>query len=334
MKKILTLMLTAAMLLSTLVVSTNAAGSLIFKDDFEMGFKPINWIQGSSCEFKWDSVNKCLMGYDSAVVLQNNFDARDAKKWDQFYSSYDFQIRGFDDLVEERDSHSVGMWYRDLFENEGSAQGAVYTYFIEIETGKATFRKEHTFDYRDENNILQEGKVNVILGETVVPGVPEEIPEGETAIPVAEDAPWFEIGMRVTTGKIECYFEQQLVFSFEVNPNDEMLGHIAKNSIDSTVGSQKSGILFWNSGNYVGVDNFEVWTPDYDFVAVTYGDVNGDTKINLGDVSAMLNKIAKWDVTIDETAADVDVNGKVNLADVSLVLKHIAKWEVELGVKA
>ena len=62
-----------------------------------------------------------------------------------------------------------------------------------------------------------------------------------------------------------------------------------------------------------------------------YGDVTGEGKINLGDVSLMLKKIAKWDVTLDSDAADVTGDGKINLADVSLLLKYIAKWDVVLG---
>ena len=69
-------------------------------------------------------------------------------------------------------------------------------------------------------------------------------------------------------------------------------------------------------------------------MAVTYGDVNEDGKINLGDASLLLKKIAKWDVTLNETAADVTADGKINLADASLLLKKIAKWDVTLGPKA
>ncbi len=324
MKRIISLFLIIITVFSIAVIPANAAGTLVFSDDFEMGFKPINWIQGSSsCNFFWDKNDRCLIGYEDAVVLQPNFDARDAKKWDQFYCSYDFQVRGFDD-IEPRDSHSVGMWYRDLFENESGAQGAVYTFFIEIETGKATFCKEHTFDYRDENGILQEGEVNTILGEAHIPG----------DIEVSEDAPWYEIGMRVDSGLIECYFDQQLVFSFKANPNDEMLGHIALNNVDATVGSQKSPILFWNSGNYIAVDNFEVWTPDYDFIPSIYGDANGDDIVNLNDAVLIMQKIAGWDVELDDAYSDVNLDGIVNIADVVLIMQYAAGWDVVLGSAA
>ena len=57
------------------------------------------------------------------------------------------------------------------------------------------------------------------------------------------------------------------------------------------------------------------------------GDANGDSKINLADVSLILRYIAEWNVKIDPVA-DFDENGNIDLADVTLILKHIAKWNV------
>lgn len=69
-------------------------------------------------------------------------------------------------------------------------------------------------------------------------------------------------------------------------------------------------------------------TVKSEFSVMFMGDANSDSKTNLGDASAMLQKIAKWDRTIDEMASDVTGDGKVNLGDVSLLLKKIAKWDV------
>lgn len=68
-----------------------------------------------------------------------------------------------------------------------------------------------------------------------------------------------------------------------------------------------------------------------DPTAIIYGDANGDGKVNLSDVSALLKYIAKWDIEIDTKAADVNRDEKINLSDVSLILKYIAKWDVTLG---
>ncbi|MBP3379180.1 MAG: dockerin type I repeat-containing protein [Clostridia bacterium] len=338
MKRFLSSFIVSAILICAFCISTTAAGSLLFKDDFEMGAKPINWFVQ---EYKWYEPDKCLIGYQPARVLQPNFTSRDPKMWNQFYGKYDVQIRDFDDMEWDGTPHTIKMWYRDLFENDpdkgGDQQGAVYYFGIEVETGRVFIQKEHSFKYRDENNILQDGSVNVIITEGYLPDADKDI-GGENFLQVGEDAPWYEIGMRVTSGKIEGLIDGQVVISAEADPSDEKLGHIALNSVDSTVGSQRSPLIFWNgsrnSAMYVALDNFEIWTPEYDFTTTVYGDVNGDTKINLADASLLLKKIAKWDVELDETAADVNVDTKINLADASLLLKKIAKWDVELGPTA
>ena len=63
------------------------------------------------------------------------------------------------------------------------------------------------------------------------------------------------------------------------------------------------------------------------------GNANKDTKLNLSDASAMLQKIAKWNVSIDEVAADVNGDGAMTLSDVSLLLQNIAGWESAEFVK-
>ncbi len=66
--------------------------------------------------------------------------------------------------------------------------------------------------------------------------------------------------------------------------------------------------------------------------ALIYGDVDRNGKINLGDASALLKTIAKWDTGINTDAADVDKTGKINLADASKLLKYLAKWkDISLG---
>lgn len=67
------------------------------------------------------------------------------------------------------------------------------------------------------------------------------------------------------------------------------------------------------------------------FADTNYGDANTDGKINLSDVSVILQFIASWDVLINEFAADANADGKINLSDVSLLLQYIAGWDVTLG---
>ncbi len=69
----------------------------------------------------------------------------------------------------------------------------------------------------------------------------------------------------------------------------------------------------------------------YAVAGTLYGDSDENGKVNLSDVSAMLKKIAKWDVSMNDVAIDVNRDGKINLSDVSMVLKYIAKWDVVFG---
>ena len=60
------------------------------------------------------------------------------------------------------------------------------------------------------------------------------------------------------------------------------------------------------------------------------GDVNGDVKINLSDVSEIMKFIAERYNSLNMHGSDVNNDGMVNLDDVSLIMKFIAKWDVEL----
>ena len=331
MKKFFAGILSAVMLLSSAVFSTSAAGTLVHSDNFDMGFSGKNWMHGAT-EFKWND-GGYIYGYADARVLESKYGSRENKIFDKFYTSFDVKVCAFDDVIapeEVQGSHILGFWYRDLFENEDGSKGAVYQYFIEVETGIGYIIKSHEFSYRDENNILQH---HVLDGVRICEGKIE----GE--IPVGEDAPYVNIGLRVTDGRIEGYFNEKLVCYAEVDPEGEKLGDTYLAGVDPTVGSQKSPILFWSGldGVYTGklfinLDNFEVWTADYDFVDVMPGDVNGDEIINLNDVSKLLQYVAKWEVEgFNAEAADVTADGTVNLTDAARMLQYIAKWDVVLG---
>ncbi|MBE6707616.1 MAG: hypothetical protein E7578_00050 [Ruminococcaceae bacterium] len=332
MKRIFAGLIAAALLLCSVIFTASATGTLILRDDFSTGFSGKNWSHTGTA-FKWHDEGY-LFGYGNARVLETNYGAgvREPKMFDKFYTSYDVKICGFDDTGDVDGNHVIGFWYRDRFENPSGSQGCVYQFFIEVETGDAYILKstygDEGFTYRDENNILQKHEIK-----------PTKICEGKIngEISVGEDAPYVNIGMRVTEGRIEGYFNKELVCFAEVDPNGEKLGDVYLNGVDSTVGSQKCPILIWSGEDaggklYINLDNFEVWTPDYDFVSVMYGDVNGDEKINLSDVSKLLQYVAKWEVeNFAEDAADVNDDGKVNLTDASRMLQYIAKWEVVLG---
>ena len=64
---------------------------------------------------------------------------------------------------------------------------------------------------------------------------------------------------------------------------------------------------------------------------IVYGDLNSDKNINLLDLTVMRKHLAKWNVTVDMSAADCNADGNVNPLDLILLRKYLAKWNVILG---
>ncbi|MBR2309209.1 MAG: bacterial Ig-like domain-containing protein [Oscillospiraceae bacterium] len=60
----------------------------------------------------------------------------------------------------------------------------------------------------------------------------------------------------------------------------------------------------------------------------TLGDADGDGALTSADAGLILQKIAGWDVEIDEYLVDVDNDGIVTSADAGLILQKIAGWDV------
>ncbi|MCR5816575.1 MAG: leucine-rich repeat protein, partial [Ruminococcus sp.] len=60
------------------------------------------------------------------------------------------------------------------------------------------------------------------------------------------------------------------------------------------------------------------------------GDVNGDTVIDIKDVTLLKQYLAKWNVSVNQLSADVNGDGSVDIKDLTLLKQYIAKWKVEL----
>ena len=59
------------------------------------------------------------------------------------------------------------------------------------------------------------------------------------------------------------------------------------------------------------------------------GDVNGDGKVNTGDVTLLLNHISDPEkYPLDEWAGDVNGDGVIDIGDVTLLLNHISDPEM------
>ena len=68
--------------------------------------------------------------------------------------------------------------------------------------------------------------------------------------------------------------------------------------------------------------------------AIVYGDVNGDTRVNIQDVILLAQYCAGWDSAKEKAnikAADVNGDTRVNIQDVILLAQFCAGWDVTLG---
>ena len=61
------------------------------------------------------------------------------------------------------------------------------------------------------------------------------------------------------------------------------------------------------------------------------GDVNGDDSVDMKDVTLMRQKLADWDVTINEQYADVNGDGSFDMKDVTILRRYLANWDVTLA---
>ena len=317
MKKLLSVILVAVILVSALSVAAEARGTCIFYDDFTTSFSPNNWVlRGGydTCAYIWDHTNKYLYGQDDAIALQSNY-VDGGKMWKSSYYSIDVRVQ--QGALGRTDKSSVVMQFQDLFQS-GVNGAPVYTYNIILQTGEVFLEKDFSYTDTDgETSFYHSVIARATLSES---------------IEIGPDAEWFSMGMRITTGTVQCYFNEKLVLESVYDPDDEKLGRrYNKNSPDSSVGAFAYPMVFLNYDNVLNLDNFQVWSSDYDFTTVA-GDVNGDGNVNLSDVSLFLKYIAKWkNVSTDINQLDFNGDDISNVTDAALLLKYIAGWNVTLG---
>ena len=85
----------------------------------------------------------------------------------------------------------------------------------------------------------------------------------------------------------------------------------------------------------VGTDSVAVLMDGDEYKAVCTviirGDVNGDGAITSVDATLILQHVAGWDVSLNETAADVNTADGITSVDATLILQHVAGWDVTIA---
>ena len=112
------------------------------------------------------------------------------------------------------------------------------------------------------------------------------------------------------------------IVTFRFKVKDDASVGVTALTLDCKVTNQKLDDISLNTVN----GKVEI----IDFI---YGDINGDTKVDIKDAVLLAQHLAKWEVSINDSAADVNADGKVDIKDAVLLAQYLAKWDVILGGK-
>jgi len=271
MRKLITFVLCAVMLTSVFAVSSAAAGSILFEDDFSDGFtNSNNWYLEGNLFFGDDMSepgNPCLSAYADGVVCQMEYrydHSNNPRLYAESALSVDVRMREYD---RDEGEHRALLWWRENFlyipEGEvapdGYEEGPVYAYGVDFDTEELYLDRSDT-----------EGHLITVP----VPGIRER-----------DD--WFNLGWRLTKGKIEIYFER------------EKVGEL----LDEGLTCQRpSPFLLWNMNCFLSYDNLVVSTPDYDL----FNEGLGQVTTNETEAPVVDNTTEGTDAPADNTDAPAD----------------------------
>lgn len=132
----------------------------------------------------------------------------------------------------------------------------------------------------------------------------------------------FAVKEGVSTGEYPIYFGNYI--NGNGDGNDITVNGV---SVDLNPNVDPYGTAISDEYNDYGAPlMISVISPD-DLPSV-YGDVNGDTRVNLRDVSILMKKLNGFGETqCSGAAADMDRNGKLELYDAVCIMKIVAKWD-------
>lgn len=104
------------------------------------------------------------------------------------------------------------------------------------------------------------------------------------------------------------------------------------------INEDAAGSVYPISLDYVPTEKYEIETNGVEIKTVSGeivvigdhipGDINGDGRVNMKDVTRLHQYVNGWDVVVDEVTADVNGDGKTNMKDVTRLHQYVNGWDV------
>ena len=290
MKKIVSLLIFCAMLVSLVPFTVGAAGSILWTDDFDSGsINEADWYPGAfTCEQGGPTKSPHVEDWAGWHVLQSMYGNENGSNR-TFGANVCFKVDGWamDDGGNDAADHKLGLWWADYFDATGDAGRIVYLYLVNYETRKASLLASGEGDGENfyETGVYSSGTV---VAEWTIPD--DQALEMDLSEPSV-----ISLGMRINGATIDCYFNDIKAISFNA----------------PRMGGEKSPILLVNDGCYAGFDNFVVATADYDLF--NEGDAMNAPAANNGaanDAPAQTEKVVETETRL---VTDTDGNTVVEV---------------------
>lgn len=113
-------------------------------------------------------------------------------------------------------------------------------------------------------------------------------------------------------------------------PSDGKLVTITESGAPLANAYGVSGVSYGASGVSMKLDA-GVYSFDVEYSDLIYGDVNGDSDVNIVDGIILARHLGGWtgygEEVISALASDVDCDGEIGSADVVVLMRHFAKWK-------
>lgn len=267
MKKLLSVIVLAAVVMSIAVIGSSAA-EIYMQDDFSGGeINTSNWIAEGTKFFVEDGM---LQGYKDAVIQQSAFGNPDNgqefgnnRNWKTFAGELDVRIVETDSPGAHQ---GVGIWMRAYGDDfmDGENAGQIYC---------------AGYDHTNSAYFIQRADSCDATSDTTIVSAPtEQWAEGA-------DAPFHKIGVKVeANGVISLWADGKKVIEADTS-------NAANTGSEETIfamGTYNTPFLLVNRNNFVQLDNVLVASPDHysETVAPNPDDTNnngGDTGNNGGD---------------------------------------------------